>query len=113
MIGSGSLTHNLYEFRAGEVRAADYALEFTHWIRDAVQRGDQEQLLHALERAPHAQRAHPTTEHFLPLLVALGASPEAGAVTVLDGGIRHGVLALESDVLGASIDLQVEEEAHA
>lgn len=113
VIGSGSLTHNLYEFRSGEVQAADYAIEFSHWIRSAVTGNDSDSLLHALERAPHAQRAHPTSDHFLPLLVALGAAPDTSAVTVLDGGIRHGVLAMESYVFGESIALAVEEQAPA
>lgn len=113
VIGSGSLTHNLREFRMGDGAAAAYALEFTHWIRDAVERGDSERLLHALEQAPHAQRAHPTTEHFLPLLVAAGAAIDATPVTVLDGGIRHGVLAMESYVFGSSVDLAVAESHHA
>ena len=98
VIGSGSLTHNLYEFRQGDVQEAAYAREFTEWIRAAVQAGDTEQLLHGLQRAPHAARAHPTTEHYLPLLVAAGAALTAAPATVLDGGIRHGVLAMESYV---------------
>jgi 4,5-DOPA dioxygenase extradiol len=56
--------------------------------------------------APHAARAHPTTEHFLPLLVAAGAALEHTAVTVLNGGIRHGVLAMESYVFGQALDLE-------
>ena len=92
----------------GDVGEADYAQEFTHWIRNAVQQGDGDQLLHALERAPHAQRAHPTTEHFLPLLIAAGAAHNVGPVTVLDGGIRHGVIAMESYVFGQSIALSIE-----
>jgi hypothetical protein len=32
---------------------------------------------------------------------------------VLDGGIRHGVLAMESYVFGQRIALQVEEATHA
>ncbi len=113
VIGSGSLTHNLRDFRIGDDAVAAYALEFTHWVRDAVERSDSEQLIHALERAPHAQRAHPTTEHFLPLLVAAGAASNAGPVTVLDGGIRHGVLAMESYVFGRSVVLPVGEAQHA
>ena len=62
----------------------------------AVARGDFHRLEHALKQAPHATRAHPTTEHFLPLLVAAGAASVATPFTVLDGGIRHGVLAMES-----------------
>jgi len=100
VIGSGSLTHNLYEFRGGDVAAADYAVEFTHWIRAAVRRGDTAALLHALRDAPHARRAHPTSDHYLPLLVAAGAAAQATPATVLDGGIRHGMLAMESYLFG-------------
>jgi 4,5-DOPA dioxygenase extradiol len=113
VVGSGSLTHNLYEFRMGDAQEAAYAREFTEWIRKAVVEGDTEQLLHALERAPHAARAHPSTEHFLPLLVAAGAASRLAPATVLDGGIRHGVLAMESYLFGERVSLQLEESAHA
>jgi 4,5-DOPA dioxygenase extradiol len=49
--------------------------------------------------APHAQRAHPTEEHFLPLLVALGASQDADA-QFIDGGITHGMLSMDSYTWG-------------
>jgi 4,5-DOPA dioxygenase extradiol len=113
VVGSGSLTHNLYEFRMGEAGEASYAREFCGWIRDAVTRGDTRRLVQALDQAPHARRAHPTTDHFLPLLVAAGAAAEATPSTVLDGGIRHGVLAMESYVFGRSVALQLEEPSHA
>lgn len=114
VVGSGSLTHNLYEFRmGGDAKEAAYAGEFTRWIRQAVLDGDTARLVHALELAPHAARAHPTTEHFLPLLVAAGAASAPTPVTVLDGGIRHGVLAMESYLFGQRLALDVEEAAHA
>jgi 4,5-DOPA dioxygenase extradiol len=106
VIGSGSLTHNLYEFRTGAVQEAAYAREFTHWVRQAVLEGDRDRLIGTLERAPHAQRAHPTSEHFLPLLVAFGAANDVLPATVLDGGIRHGVLAMESYVFGAEVEIE-------
>jgi 4,5-DOPA dioxygenase extradiol len=100
IVGSGSLTHNLYEFRQSGAAAQDYAHEFTQWIRQAVTRHDMEALLNYRQRAPQAERAHPTEEHFLPLLVALGASGDSEAAQVIDGGITHGVLAMESYVWG-------------
>nr|QDL89307.1 LigB family dioxygenase [Sym plasmid] len=108
IIGSGSLTHNLYEFRATQGEVPAYVHEFVAWVRDVVTSGDTTRLLHALELAPHAQRAHPTTEHFLPLLVAAGAANAAtgrsGPVEVLDGGFTHGVLSMESYVFDGSRD---------
>lgn len=111
VIGSGSLTHNLYEFRVGAASEAAYAREFSLWIRAAVRAGDTGRLIDALGRAPHAQRAHPTAEHFLPLLVALGAAPRARPTTVLDGGIVHGVLAMESYLFGREVAVELEQAA--
>jgi 4,5-DOPA dioxygenase extradiol len=96
ILGSGSLTHNLYEFRQSPGPDAAYATEFVDWVRAALLAGDADRLVHALERAPHAARAHPTPEHFLPLLVAAGAAGAGAAVEVLAGGITHGVLSMES-----------------
>ncbi len=108
IVGSGSLTHNLYEFRISESEGdvATYAQDFSAWIRQAVLRGDMTRLRQALDLAPHAARAHPTTEHFLPLLVAAGAALSHVPVTVLDGGIRHGVLSMESYLFGQALDLE-------
>jgi len=83
IIGSGSLTHNLYEFRSGAAQGADYALEFTRWVREAVVANNVDRVRRTLELAPHARRAHPTVEHFLPLLVAIGAARNTSSVTVL------------------------------
>jgi len=110
IVGSGSLTHNLHEFRSGEAQAAAYAQEFSAWVRQAVVEGDITRLSQALETAPHAARAHPTTEHFLPLLVAAGAASMPSPATVLNGGIRHGVLAMESYVFGRQLKIDVQEQ---
>jgi 4,5-DOPA dioxygenase extradiol len=103
IVGSGSLTHNLYEVRVDQGPGEAYAAEFAHWIRDAVASGDQARLLRALEIAPHAHRAHPTAEHYLPLLVAAGAAPKALPTTLIEGGITYGVLAMDSFLFGRSM----------
>ena len=100
IVGSGSMTHNLYEFRQSGSAAADYAIEFTQWIRQAVSSIDIEALVNYRQLAPHAERAHPTEEHFLPLLVALGARTDTEAMQVMDGGIANGVLSMESYAWG-------------
>lgn len=103
VMGSGSLTHNLYEYRSEHGRGAAYAAEFARWIRDAVTSGDHERLVRALEIAPHARRAHPTSEHYLPLVIAAGAASDMLPATVLDGGIVHGVLSMDAFVFGMQV----------
>lgn len=100
IVGSGSLTHNLYDLQPPAAPAVAYAVEFAHWMRQAVSRADVAALLDYRRLAPHAERAHPTEEHLLPLLVALGASHELEAAQVIAGDITCGVLSMESYVWG-------------
>ncbi|HEY0826091.1 MAG TPA: class III extradiol ring-cleavage dioxygenase [Ramlibacter sp.] len=103
IVGSGSLTHNLYEFRmAGDAAEAEYAREFAAWVRQAVEARDDARLVDTLRIAPHARRAHPTAEHFLPLLVAAGAASPEEPVRTLEGGITYGVLSMDSYLFGAA-----------
>ena len=97
IIGSGSMTHNLNEFRGRTSGpAAPYVTAFTEWVRDAVARRDLEALADYRKRAPHAERAHPTDEHFLPLLVALGASRPEERLEMLTDEVNFGMLSMES-----------------
>ncbi len=88
-MGSGSLTHNLGEIGLSDPRATRYAVEFAAWVRAHIEKKDLQALVDYRRRAPYAVRAHPTEEHFLPLLVALGASEDADAVKVIEGGMTY------------------------
>lgn len=107
IIGSGGLTHNLqdYKFSDADSPPESYAIEFSRWVRQAVTQGDVGRLIQALSHAPHADRSHPTAEHFMPLLVAAGAAPCPSPVTVLNGGIQHACLAMESYVFGQNLSI--------
>jgi len=101
IIGSGSLTHNLYEFRQGQGAPATYVKAFAFWVREALERGDLDALLDYRRRAPHAERAHPTEDHLLPFFFALGAAgSDRVDVHCIEGGITHGVLAMDAFVFG-------------
>jgi 4,5-DOPA dioxygenase extradiol len=78
IIGSGFLTHNLREvdFRPDATPPA-YAREFDAWVKDALERNDVDALLTYKEKAPAVARVLPTHEHFVPLLVSLGAAQAA------------------------------------
>lgn len=107
IIGSGHMTHNLRELmqamqrgktRFGEeTAAAPYVEEFRQWIDASLRRAPG---VPGIERwseaAPHARRAHPTPEHFLPLLVAYGAAGEAPQVERIDLGVESELLAMDA-----------------
>ncbi|MEU5876659.1 class III extradiol ring-cleavage dioxygenase [Spirillospora sp. NPDC047279] len=90
IVGSGFTTHNLREMRQdphGEAPA--WSAEFDEWAERAVGAGDVDAVLDFAGKAPAARLAHPRTEHFAPLFVALGAG-EAGGRSVIDG-FWHGL----------------------
>ncbi|MCP5152553.1 MAG: dioxygenase [Ectothiorhodospiraceae bacterium] len=87
VIGSGHATHNLRDWMRGPRDAAPlpYARAFAQWMHDCLLRGDGESLVDWHQRAPSAQRAHPSDEHYLPLLVAYGAAgPRPRATRFVD-----------------------------
>lgn len=97
VLGSGSLTHNLADWRGcANTEVASYVSAFTAWIRASVQARDLVALTAYRTRAPHAVRAHPSEEHLLPLFVTLGATDETDRFEVLTKEVRYGVLSMET-----------------
>ena len=89
IIGSGFTTHNLREARFGDTTGAApaWSKEFDDWAKRTVEGGDVDAVLDFENTAPAAHLAHPRTEHFAPLFVALGATADSGvdANSVIDG----------------------------
>jgi len=75
VFGSGFIIHNMrYAFRLG---TPAWAREFDAWAEGALARFDVDELLDFQSRAPAAELALPTWEHYAPLLVAIGAAAES------------------------------------
>ncbi|MGJ7487312.1 hypothetical protein ACSFA2_18765 [Variovorax sp. LT2P21] len=73
--------------------------EFVTWAWSAALSHDVDALVD-LRDAPHSQRAHPSDEHYLPLIVAAGSSSAGEPVEVIEGGVTYGVLLMEDYVFG-------------
>jgi 4,5-DOPA dioxygenase extradiol len=98
VIGSGHMTHNLHEWMHGQASEgpADYVREFRDWIDQRIQAHDYDALAGYRQLAPHAARAHPTDEHFLPLFVALGSAGPGYYPEHVFSDIERGVLAMDA-----------------
>jgi 4,5-DOPA dioxygenase extradiol len=102
IIGSGSMTHNLGEFAHGvamNAPAVPYVSAFARWIESAITRGDTAALINYRASAPHAVRAHPTDEHFVPLFFALGAAA-GDTPTYLSREVMVGSFAMDAVAFG-------------
>ena len=86
IMGSGFLTHGLPFLRDFRFDAPPpgWSTEFDHWAAEALDRGDVDALAR-FRVAPGARYAHPTTEHFAPLFVTLGAADGPVPVTTITG----------------------------
>jgi 4,5-DOPA dioxygenase extradiol len=89
IVGSGFTTHNLRELRPQpDAAPPEWSAEFDEWAERAVTGGDIDALLDFRDKAPAARIAHPRTEHFAPLFVALGADADQASQdrrSVIDG----------------------------
>lgn len=103
VMGSGSMTHNLADFFGGAREPAPYVLEFSRWIESALERGDLNALLNYRSLAPHAERAHPTEDHFLPLFFALGAAGDDLHANYLSREVVYGMLAMDAFALQPAV----------
>ncbi len=75
IVGSGNIVHNLRVTRreAAPNQAYDWAIEFDKTVGEQIRTGQLAALPDFGNLGPLAQQAHPTHEHYLPLLYAAGA----------------------------------------
>lgn len=106
IVASGTLTHNLYEFRVASKPVANYIADFAAWTARVLEHSEIEALLDYRRLAPSAERAHPTDEHFLPLLIAVGAAGSDYRLSILEGGVTYGALAMDSYLFESPQNLQ-------
>jgi 4,5-DOPA dioxygenase extradiol len=99
---TGGIVHNLRRARIDNKDAPvdDWAAEFDAWVAARVAARKLEELFDYRNRAPHARLSAPTTEHFDPLFVFLGAAfPEDKFGTIYEG-FHYGNLSMRSFSFG-------------
>ncbi|MBL9068410.1 MAG: dioxygenase [Sphingopyxis sp.] len=106
IIGSGSITHNLRAFFTTcppiAAPAPAWVSDFTAWIADRMEVNAIDDVLHAVDRAPHGRDNHPTPDHILPLFVAMGAGADGESLRArrLHASTTYAVLAMDVYAFG-------------
>jgi len=78
----------------------DWAAEFDAWVAEQVEKRDIGKLYEYRRSAPHGRLSAPTTEHFDPLFVVMGASWPGDGLETIFAGFHHGNLSMRSFSLG-------------
>ena len=97
VIGSGSLTHDLSEFRGQglDAPAPDWVSRFGDWFGEKLEAGQTGDLLDYRRLAPFAVKNHPSEEHLLPLYAALGAAGAHWRAEQLHASATYAVLRMD------------------
>ncbi|MDR0269670.1 class III extradiol ring-cleavage dioxygenase [Paenibacillus sp.] len=94
IIGSGGTVHNLRSVNWRAQGGDEWAGAFDNWLQDKLETWDTASLFNYQELAPHAAMAVPTNEHFIPLLIAMGAGDANRQAKLLHRSYQYGNLSL-------------------
>jgi len=103
LMGSGNVVHNLGHamraWRVGDRSTPAWASSFDAHVARATAQYDGEFLARALDGAA-GRMSHPTPDHYLPLLYAVGAAGGSGPVSFPITGFDLGSLSMRSVLFG-------------
>ena len=102
IVGSGNIVHNLRQAQRGAAgnQAFDWALEFDQTTGGYIQQGNLDALQNFLKLGQMAQMAHPTHEHYLPLLYAAAAVDAGEQPHFFNTSFQLGSISMRSVVWG-------------
>ena len=102
IVASGNVVHNLrtLQMSAGPDQSFDWAREFDQTMADHLQQGRLDALQDFQKLGKLAQQAHPTHEHFLPLLYAAGTVDANEAPHFFNTNFQAASISMRSVVWG-------------
>jgi 4,5-DOPA dioxygenase extradiol len=99
---SGNTVHNLCTMNrsAADTEAYDWVIEFDQWVAEQISSGQLETLVDFQAQGELAKKAHPSVEHFLPLLYAAAAADALEPVEFFNEGYQLASIAMRSVIWG-------------
>lgn len=98
ILGSGNVVHNLGQMNFQGL-TPDWAKEFDQYIQQALDQDQPEQLIDFQKLGTLAKIAHPTIEHYLPLMYAIAQRDSQDQLTYFNEGWDGGSISMRSFVL--------------
>ncbi len=104
ILGSGNIVHNLRRIDWNDPHGAyDWAVEFDAKVKEAVEAHDAAALAHPQTWGESLlASAHPTAEHYLPLLYCAGSTDENDAVSYPYEGFDFGSISMRAVLFGSA-----------
>ena len=98
IVASGNTVHNLRTMQrsAADNQAYDWAIEFDGWVAEQIKSGHNAALVDFQKLGAVAQMAHPSYDHYLPLLYAAGAANADDQVEFFNEGHQLASIAMRS-----------------
>ncbi|BEU96470.1 4,5-DOPA dioxygenase extradiol [Acidovorax sp. DW039] len=102
IVGSGNVVHNLRASRRGSApnEAYDWAAEFDTVVQEQIKKGQLDALQNFLGLGAVTKQAHPTHEHYLPLLYAAGAVQPTEMPRFFNTGYQSASISMRSVLWG-------------
>jgi 4,5-DOPA dioxygenase extradiol len=95
IMGSGNVVHNLRAIRT-DGQTYDWAEEFDAFVKTAIEAKDDTALIDFQKKGEIARLAHPTYDHYLPLLYTIGARRASDKLSFFNEGIDLGSASMTS-----------------
>lgn len=100
IFASGNIVHNLRDaftrLRTADYGTPDWARQFDEDVAEALRQHDAPSLVELWPNTENGRRAHPTPDHWLPLLYAVGASNDQDTIAFPLEGFDLGSLSMRA-----------------
>jgi 4,5-DOPA dioxygenase extradiol len=104
VFGTGNITHNLRDafgrMSRGDTTTPDWARRFDDTVREVLEQHDGNRLVGLWPDSADGRLAHPSGDHWLPLVYAFGATDGKDAVSFPIEGFDAGSLSMRSVLFG-------------
>lgn len=98
IIGSGNVVHNLRAI-AQNGASPNWAVEFDSFVKEKIENQDHQSLVNYQQSGRLAQMAHPTNDHYLPLLYVLGLRNKTDNLQFFNETFDMGSISMRSVIL--------------